>query len=292
MRVPRRQFRSRQARAQAPRGRSGRPCCCAGACSPRRASSRFLYYQPLSSYLETRATLNERTAEVQAAAPGARRLQARLEHSATVEALSREARRMSLVRPGERLFIVKGIASGAARTRALRSGKSAMDDRALVERQLGRPPRAFRRVAARCPFGAPAVTEQAPYDDAGEPVPDDVLPHLPAARGRDRAARGGGRRRALERRARARIPSSPPTSSARPTSSGGSAASSRRGQTGRDGGSSLELGIGGSANPRRLKCLHAHAAFALAQPGLRARRADARRARARSGRRNAAAPRL
>ena len=70
----------------------------------------FLYYQPLSSYLETRATLNERTAEVQLLRQERSRLQVRLEHSATVEALSREARRMSLVRPGERLFIVKGVA--------------------------------------------------------------------------------------------------------------------------------------------------------------------------------------
>jgi len=41
------------------------------------------------------------------------------------------------------------------------------------------------------------------------------------------------------------------------------------GKVGRDGGSSLERGIGGSANPRRLKCLHAHAAYALARPGYR-----------------------
>jgi hypothetical protein len=39
------------------------------------------------------------------------------------------------------------------------------------------------------------------------------------------------------------------------------------GKVGRDGGSSLDLGIGGSGNPRRLKCLHAHVAYALAQPG-------------------------
>jgi hypothetical protein len=39
------------------------------------------------------------------------------------------------------------------------------------------------------------------------------------------------------------------------------------GRTGRDGGASLDLGIGGSANPRRLKCLHAHVAYALARPG-------------------------
>ena len=70
----------------------------------------FLYYQPLSSYLETRATLNERTAEVQLLRQERSRLQSRLERSTTVEALSREARRMSLVRPGERLFIVKGVA--------------------------------------------------------------------------------------------------------------------------------------------------------------------------------------
>jgi hypothetical protein len=69
----------------------------------------FLYYQPLSSYLDTRATLNARTAEVQLLRQERSRLQIRLEHSATVEALSREARRMSLVRPGERLFIVKGV---------------------------------------------------------------------------------------------------------------------------------------------------------------------------------------
>ena len=37
------------------------------------------------------------------------RLQARLVRSSTVEALAREARRLNFVRPGERLYIVKGI---------------------------------------------------------------------------------------------------------------------------------------------------------------------------------------
>lgn len=69
----------------------------------------FLYYQPLSSYLETRSALNERAAEVRALRAERTRLQARLADSSTVEALAREARRMSLVRPGEKLFIVKGI---------------------------------------------------------------------------------------------------------------------------------------------------------------------------------------
>jgi cell division protein FtsB len=69
----------------------------------------FLYYQPLATYVRTRTTLNERTAEVKALREERQRLQARLVRSSTVEALAREARRMNLIRPGERLFIVKGI---------------------------------------------------------------------------------------------------------------------------------------------------------------------------------------
>src|SRR5204862_4456289 len=66
-------------------------------------------------------------------------------------------------------------------------------DRAVVERQLGRPPRAFRRVAVRCPFGRPAVTEQAAFDDSGEPFPTTfwlTCPHLVAAVSRLEAAGG------------------------------------------------------------------------------------------------------
>ena len=69
----------------------------------------FLYYQPLSSYLETRSALNERAAEVAVLRQERNRLQVRLEHSSTIDALAREARQLRLVRPGERLFIVKGV---------------------------------------------------------------------------------------------------------------------------------------------------------------------------------------
>ena len=68
-----------------------------------------------------------------------------------------------------------------------------MDDRAIVERQLGREPRAFLRVAVRCPFGAPAVTVQAPYDSAGDPFPTTfylTCRHLVAAVARLEAAGG------------------------------------------------------------------------------------------------------
>ena len=69
----------------------------------------FLYYQPLSSYLETRSAMNERAEEVAVLRQERDRLQVRLERSSTLAALAREARQMRLVRPGERLYIVKGV---------------------------------------------------------------------------------------------------------------------------------------------------------------------------------------
>jgi hypothetical protein len=39
------------------------------------------------------------------------------------------------------------------------------------------------------------------------------------------------------------------------------------GSVGQEGGSSLNLGIGGSSRPEKLKCLHAHVAFAMANRG-------------------------
>ena len=141
-----------------------------------------------------------------------------------------------------------------------------MEDRAVVERQLGRPPRAFRRVVVRCPFGRPAVTEQQPYDVAGEPFPTTyylTCPHLVTAISRLEAA--GGVERWSERvAADERLAASVQTGA-------GEQRRIRRelagGRTGRDDGASLELGVGGSRQPERLKCLHAHVAFALARPG-------------------------
>jgi hypothetical protein len=140
------------------------------------------------------------------------------------------------------------------------------DERAVVAQQLGRQPRAFRRVVVRCPFGRPAVTEQSPYDSAGEPFPTTyylTCRHLVAAVSRIEAAGGVERWTAaagddpalreslqwatlLQREVRRSLAA---------------------GLDGRDEGSSLALGIGGASKPERLKCLHAHVAFALAQPG-------------------------
>jgi cell division protein FtsB len=69
----------------------------------------FLYYQPLQSYRDTRDTLDQRSAEVESLRAEKRSLERRLVEADTPEALAREARRLGYVKPGERLFIVKGI---------------------------------------------------------------------------------------------------------------------------------------------------------------------------------------
>jgi cell division protein FtsB len=69
----------------------------------------FLYYQPLRSYLETRQTLVRRSAEVRALQAQRHALERRLAAQTSNAALLREARRLAYVKPGERLFIVKGI---------------------------------------------------------------------------------------------------------------------------------------------------------------------------------------
>jgi hypothetical protein len=141
-----------------------------------------------------------------------------------------------------------------------------MDDRAIVEAQLGRAPRAFRAVAVRCPFGLPAVTEQAPFDRDGRPFPTTyyvTCRHLVAAIARLEAAGGVERwsRRAAEDPLLA-------ASLVRATSEQRQIRHELAGSTVTgDRAEALDLGIGGSRSPGNLKCLHAHAAFALARPG-------------------------
>jgi uncharacterized protein len=124
----------------------------------------------------------------------------------------------------------------------------------------------MRRVVVRCPFGAPAVTEQSPYMANGEPFPTTyylTCRHLVAAVSRLEAAGG------VERWSEA--------ASAEPELAASLAAADdeqrriRRelagGEAGSDGGASLDFGVGGSRRGGSLKCLHAHAAYALARPG-------------------------
>ena len=71
----------------------------------------LLYARPLQSYVQTKHELAKRAAEVRALKADRRALQHRLAESSTGEALTQQARRLGLVRPGERLFIVKGIST-------------------------------------------------------------------------------------------------------------------------------------------------------------------------------------
>ena len=141
-----------------------------------------------------------------------------------------------------------------------------MDDAAVVARQLGRKPRALRRVVARCPFGRPAVTEQAPYDQDGEPFPTTyylTCPQLVVAIARIEAA-GGVERWSAAAHEDPALRESLAAATEEQRALRAELAGERRG---RDDGASLRLGIGGSGSSDHLKCLHAHAAFALARPG-------------------------
>ena len=138
-----------------------------------------------------------------------------------------------------------------------------MDDLAVIERQLGRPPRGVLGVAARCPWGRPAVVRQASYLEGGEPFPTTyylTCPHAVSAVSAVEAAGGVDRYERL-------------------VAAGDGAASSYRwgrerqrtlrapAATMLDAGASLDTGIAGAVRDGAVKCLHAHAAFALAEPG-------------------------
>jgi uncharacterized protein len=141
-----------------------------------------------------------------------------------------------------------------------------VDDRAVVARQLGREPRAFRRVVVRCPFGRPAVTEQEPYDEVGNPFPTTfylTCPHLVAAVSGLEAA-GGVERWSQAAAADVALAASRERANEEQREIRGRLAAGREGA---DGGTSLGLGIGGASRHGSLKCLHAHAAYALARPG-------------------------
>jgi cell division protein FtsB len=69
----------------------------------------YAYYHPLRSWFETRSELHARTNEVTQLATQKQELRQRVHASETLDSVGREARRLGYVRPGEHLFIVKGI---------------------------------------------------------------------------------------------------------------------------------------------------------------------------------------
>lgn len=122
-------------------------------------------------------------------------------------------------------------------------------DRVVVEGQIGRHPRAMAGVGARCVYGFPAATRQAPTDEDGHPFPTAfylTCPHL--VKRIDQLEAGGGVKAAEQA-----ISEDPELHAATMRSHARHAALDDRG-----------FNIAASSDPERLKCLHAHAAFQLA----------------------------
>ncbi len=69
----------------------------------------LLYYRPLKAYVDARGELGRHDAVVQKLQADKARLEHRLHGSTSLAILAREARALGYVRPGERLYIVKGI---------------------------------------------------------------------------------------------------------------------------------------------------------------------------------------
>jgi len=150
------------------------------------------------------------------------------------------------------------------------------DDLRVVAGQLGRPPRPMSAVAARCPHGFPAVVEVLPVDERGHPFPTLyylTCPTAVAAVGALESAGGVERfQRAVDADDGLRAALAEAVSE---TCARRDELVSVRGPRGpalrlsAASAASLSTGIGGVADPSRLKCLHAHAAHALARPAYR-----------------------
>jgi hypothetical protein len=132
-------------------------------------------------------------------------------------------------------------------TAARSAGSPPSSDRAAVAALIGREPLAGFEVAVRCPFGAPAVVRNLPRDDRGRPFPTrdwltcralvDAVSRLEAAGGVRMLESEGARREEV-------------------------LAAHRRHQALHEGHR-----VAGSGDPRHVKCLHAHLAFAMDEGG-------------------------
>ena len=69
----------------------------------------FLYWKPLHTYLHVSHQVQARRAQVHALQVEQTQLNQRIAQIGSTAQLVREARRLGLVKPGEQLFIVKGI---------------------------------------------------------------------------------------------------------------------------------------------------------------------------------------
>ena len=77
----------------------------------------LLYWKPVHTYLHTKQELHTRQLDVQSLAAERRKLAQQIAAVGSGSTLVREARELGLVKPGERLFIVRGIDAWRAANR-------------------------------------------------------------------------------------------------------------------------------------------------------------------------------
>ncbi len=131
-------------------------------------------------------------------------------------------------------------------------------DREAVAAQLGRPPRALRSVAHRCPCGLPAVVQTSPRLADGTPFP--TLYYLTCSR--LAALVGGIEASGAMREMTDRLATDPELAAAYRAAHESYLAE-------RDALEPLGTQVSAGGMPGRVKCLHVHVAHALARgPGV------------------------
>jgi len=131
-------------------------------------------------------------------------------------------------------------------------------DAAAVTAQLGRPPRAVREVAHRCPCSLPSVVQTAPRLEDGTPFP--TLYYLTCSRLSSRIGtlEGEGRMKEMQDR----LAEDPELAAVYQRAHESYLAQ-------RDAIESLGTRVSAGGMPDRVKCLHVHVAHALAAgPGV------------------------
>jgi hypothetical protein len=131
-------------------------------------------------------------------------------------------------------------------------------DRAAVAEQLGRPPRAIRAVAYRCPSGHPAVIQTSPRLDDGTPFPTLYYLTCPRLTSLTSTLEASG----LMKEMTARLAEDEALAATY-------LATHRSYLAERDAIESLGTDVSAGGMPGRVKCLHVHVAHALAVgPGV------------------------
>ncbi len=133
-------------------------------------------------------------------------------------------------------------------------------DEAVIEAQLGRPPRGIHAIGHRCPCGHPDVVATEPRLPDGTPFPTTFYLTCPRAASRIGTLEGSGLMKEMEQRLR----SDPELAAAY------LAAHERYLAARAELGSVPEIeGVSAGGMPERVKCLHVLAAQSLAQgPGV------------------------